>query len=121
MLKLFASIFGIALFSLPSCNDKGIICTEEFAMVGITVSGQALDRCFTIRLSTSDTLSTNSFHFENWYTIATDELREDLRNRKENFRFYGLINDSVVVMEDYVIGADDCHIYKVSGRDSVAL
>lgn len=119
MLKLFASIFGIALFSLPSCNDNGIICTEEFAMVGVTINGTQPDRTFTLRVKTGDTLNNTGFQTDQWYPVATDELRDALRNKQENFTFIGMKNDTVIYSANYVIGADDCHIYKISGPDSL--
>lgn len=91
----------------------------EFAMVGVYINGAAPDRTFTIRDKTGDTLHNSGFQTDNWYPVATDELRDELRNKQENFTFYGMKDNSIIYTAKYVIGADDCHIYKVSGSDTL--
>jgi len=45
----------------------------------------------------------------------------ELKNNKANFTFVGLINNQVVISESFVIKADECHVVKVSGVDSLNL
>lgn len=88
-------------------------------MVGVHINGIQPEHTFTLRIETGDTLNNAGFQTDNWYPVATDELRDELRGKQEGFMFIGLRADTVLVSASYVIGADECHIYKVSGPDSL--
>lgn len=105
-----------------SCINDHINCTEEFRMIGIIITGDSLSDFYTIRVLNSETIPFNpgiGFPYDNWYPVLDDGFQNVIANSQEAFRFIGVISDSIVVDEDFIISADDCHISKVSGKDSV--
>ncbi len=121
---LFLSILFSMFFYSCKEEDKPIMCTEEFRTVGINVNGDSLTNYYTIRPFNNDTiLPTNSFQgvYENYYVVLDDSYRANIANKQETFIFIGFINDSIVVNEEFIIKADDCHIEKVSGKETVNL
>lgn len=118
-LKLTTALCVLAVFN--SCKDE-VYCTEEFRTISITVNGPALDDFYTLRESTGDTLIIN--HDSIWgnaYPVLDDNFQKTLEDKTETFRFHGIINDSIVVNEPFVIKADKCHIIFVSGKQEVNL
>jgi len=95
-------------------------CTDIFKMVNLTITGQQLDSFYTIRISSNDTIR-NQKEGEDYYPVLNDRYQDALANSQDSFQFVGLINDSIVVVEPYVFGADDCHIHKISGKESIQL
>jgi hypothetical protein len=112
-------LFFPLLFSSVSCNNKenDTVCTMEFRYVTITVNGGMLDDYFTIRESTGDTIrfEKDSIIGQNVYIVLDDTYQPMIENKTENFRFKGVINDTVAVNELFRISADKCHIEYVSG------
>lgn len=125
MRLLIPAFIAWTLIGLTSCNDKNneIFCTEEFRVITITINGVVLDDNFTLRNSTGDTLrfEEDIFGEGTTFTVLNDLFKDSLRNRQENFTFIGIIGDSVVVEEPFVIRADECHIELVSGLTEITL
>ena len=117
-------ILGVLLFS-KSCfddNNGGVICTEIFAAVTVEVIGSSLDDYYTVRPSNNDTIRINEDMFgENVYTVLDDNYLPELKNDQDKFTFTGIIAGQVVVSEEFVISADECHVFKISGKDVVNL
>ena len=117
-------IIGVLLFS-KSCfdnNNDGVICTEIFAAVTVEVTGSSLDDYYTVRTSNNDTIRINEdLYGENVYTVPDDNYLPQLRNNEDEFVFVGLINNQVVVSEKFLIKADECHVLKVRGADTINL
>lgn len=114
----------IATLFLTACKkDDSVFCTMDFRTVSIEVQGgDPLSRFFTIRMQTGDTITHEDLGvFENFYPVLTDNFQKVLENRSESFRFLGFVNDSLVVNELFVIGADRCHIEKISGKSKIEL
>lgn len=123
---------NILIFILPffcifyACNqvvpEEEIICNTMFTFLTIEVQGAKLDTFYTVRQSNKDTIPDNFMGGqEGHYTLISDRYLEQLRNNQDTFHFVGIVNDSVVVREPYVVGADACHIYFVSGKKVVTL
>jgi hypothetical protein len=83
------------------------------------VVGGTLDDFYTIRNSTADTLIFEGAPFQNSYTVLDDNYQQILENKQENFKFIGIKSGIKVIEENFVISADQCHISKVSGKNSV--
>lgn len=119
--------FVIFAYILSACNsafnpDEEIICNTMFVAIGVEIKGAKLDTFYTVRQSNKDTISDNFVGMmEGSYTLVSDRYLDELRNSQDTFHFIGIINDSVVVREPYIIGADACHIYKVSGKETINL
>lgn len=110
---------------LSGCQDEqsqqGVICTEEFRSTTLYVPGAPLTESFTVRLSNSDTIRIkgNADFRQGYYVVLDDNYQAKLENQQDNFRFIGKRGNELVVQEDYVFKADQCHITKVSGKNSL--
>ncbi|MET7257834.1 hypothetical protein [Dyadobacter fermentans] len=116
-------LISFLAISLCGCNDdqpqRGVNCTEEFRSTTLYVPGASLTESFTIRLSNSDTIrikGNGDFH-QGYYVVLDDNYQPKLENQQDNFRFIGKRGNEVVVKENYVFKADQCHITKVSGKN----
>lgn len=108
------SLGSMAIVSCLRTDETA--CTMEFRTIGINVQNGALQRFYTLRLEKGDTI----FHLYDsilpgYYTVLDDGAMGWLKGKEENFKFEGWRNDSLVVEANFRIGADKCHIYKVSG------
>jgi uncharacterized membrane protein YvbJ len=66
----------------------------------------------------------NFFGEEDIKKKILDILRKnekEIKNKEEIFIFKGYITDSLVVNEQYIIKADECHINYVSGKKEINL
>lgn len=116
-------LLSFLAISVSGCKDEqpqqGVICTEEFRSTTLYVPGAPLTESFTIRLSNSDTIRIkgNADFRQGYYVVLDDNYQAKLENQQDNFRFIGKRGNEVVVREDYVFKADQCHITKVSGKN----
>lgn len=111
----------------PPIDCDGVICTLIFNMISVEVKDTnntpvVLDDFYTVRVSTNDTIRMSSTPIDTGhYVILDDSYQQKLQNQSDDFRFYGVINSSIVVNELYTLSADCCHINKVSGSSIVTL
>ncbi len=128
--QVFVSLIGILAACDQPANPESsslepeqeeVICTMQFVTLHVTVKGGPLSEYYTLREGSDDTLTFTQEVYPDaaMYPVLDDSFKEALKNTEENFRFIGMIDDSVVVNEPYIISADACHIMKVSGRDEV--
>ena len=113
----------LALGCSKSDDPDEIICSDEFRMIGLTVTGGSLDDFYTVRESTKDTIrftDNGIYPISRWYPVLDDSYQEILKDTEEHFYFCGFADADQVVHEPFIIGADACHIFKVSGKESVA-
>lgn len=121
-------LFIVAVFlvaGLCACQtdisvNKGV-CTTEFRSVGLMVSGDSLTDFYTFRIATLDTIrsSTGVESRTHWYLVLDDSYQHMIADKQETFRFIGKKGQTVIVREDYLIAADQCHIRKISGKSGV--
>ncbi len=113
----------IALVASCSSNDDEVFCTMEFRIISLEVIGAELTSYFTIREATQDTLFlSEDLMFFNAYPVLSDgEFDLFETNEVEAFRFQGFVEDSLVIDEPYLIGADECHVFKEEGKSSIDL
>ena len=130
-LKPITTLFILCLL-LQSCvgNDKDckdVACTAIFKMITVTVIDSTqqkiqLDRYYTIKTSNNDTLDYTATTIEKGvFVVVDDNQSKSLQNTQDDFRFIGILNNTIVVDEPYVIGADCCHIDLISGSTEVTL
>ena len=101
-----------------SADDSITGCTEIFVTNYVTISGALLDRFYTLRTATQDTLTLDDFDkTDNRYPILNDLVQASLIAQEENFRFMGYRGDETIAI-DYAFTSDGCHIVKVSGPDT---
>jgi len=96
-------------------------CTEIYAMIGVQIEGDTLTDFYTIRTHTGDTLRYPKQLQNNYYSIVEDDYFKTLKNRTENFVFHGWVNGVEKINETYIIGADECHVFKQNGKDTIKL
>ena len=120
----FYILIVVSILILISCTkDEEIICTMEYRYISIDVKGGILDDFYTIRKYTGDTIRNEKDNIigNNSYIILSDNYQNKIKNKEEIFIFKGYITDSLVVNEQYVIKADECHINYVSGKKEINL
>ena len=125
MKQKYSLIIVCIILGLASCiqksKDDGIICTSMYAMIGVQVEGAQLTDFYTIRTANGDTLRYAQQGIANWYSIVEDNYQSKLKNKTETFVFHGWVNGVEKIKETYVIGADACHVFKQSGKDTLQL
>jgi len=117
---LIPILFILGIFGLNACNDD-VICTDIFAMAGVTVHGDQPEHTYTVRRSTGDTLFRDQKLNDSLYLILDDTYLPKLKNSSDIFVFHGIVNDSIVAQEEYLISADECHIRVVTGPHDIVL
>lgn len=120
----FFILIVVSILILISCTkDEEVICTMEYRYISIDVKGGILDDFYTIRKYTGDTIRYEKDNIigNNSYIILSDNYQNKIKNKEEIFIFKGYITDSLVVNEQYVIKADECHINYVSGKKEINL
>jgi hypothetical protein len=72
-------------------------------------------------LGKKETIHPANTGMDDSYTVLDDSYLKQLMDNADSFRFTGTKNGKEVVNEVFVIGADCCHINKVSGNESVTV
>jgi hypothetical protein len=127
---LLGSLLSLLLMNFSSCDKEP--CEEDryctMVLVAVTLKVQSatgepvrLDEAYTIRQSTGEIINhTQNMSASGVYVVLDDAYRASLyRSRQDDFKFVGKIGGRTVVEENYTIGADECHIVKRAGKDSV--
>ena len=127
-------ILAIFLISLAvSCNDddcSSIACTTEYRLISVSLvdsEGNAviLDSYTVVRSDTREALSFDTdvaeFNQEGQYSIAEDQHFDQIAREGTSFIFEGIINNEVVISENFLIGNDCCHVVKLEGPDSLTV
>ena len=120
----FFILMVVSILILISCTkDEEVICTMEYRYISIDVKGGILDDFYTIRKYTGDTIRNEKDNIigSNSYIILSDNYQNKIKNKEEIFIFKGYITDSLVVNEQFIIKADECHIDYVSGKKEINL
>ncbi|MFK7953108.1 MAG: hypothetical protein AB8B73_09695 [Ekhidna sp.] len=128
-------IIGVLLFSvlLISCNNdencSNSVCTEEFRTITVSISDSegnpvALDTFDVIIVSTSENITQRldqNFDLDsNDYPIMNDSFTSEIDKKEITVRFTGKLNEQTVT-EDYIVSADCCHTFLVSGKTSLSI
>lgn len=120
----FFILIVVSILIIISCTkDEEVICTMEYRYISIDVKGGILDDFYTIRKYTGDTIRNEKDNIigNNSYIILSDNYQNKIKNKEEIFIFKGYITDSLVVNEQFIIKADECHIDYVSGKKEINL
>lgn len=107
------------------CPDD-LACTEEYRSIVVTILSEdglpiALDRFTVTEGDLELSLETNIGTDRGWHTIFSDAFQKTYQNREVTLKLKGYLGDKMVVNQDYVVGADCCHIYNVSGPAEIRL
>ena len=114
-------LFTAAIFLLlPACEINSL-CTEEFRMIMLEVDGGDLDITVTRVKHDKRIAYTDSAAQGPHYLVLDDNYRYLFEGMTKAFVFYGYKNGSLVVEEEFIIAADECHISRVSGPEKISL
>ncbi|MCI4667504.1 MAG: hypothetical protein MRZ79_05030 [Bacteroidia bacterium] len=119
------SVIAVLIFFLLTLSSCDLVnppeCTLDFRSVVVEVNGAQLSKTYTIA-GQADTLHKNENPVSgNFYTIIDDNNQSELENSEMDVVFHGYMGDSLAVSETYEVGADECHIFKVSGKNIIEL
>ena len=126
-------LFLILLINFLACNrmpeiqpcPTDIACTEEFRTIGVTITQDNqplnLDRYTVTTEGEALELDNNLGMGSGWHTLFTDAFQKTYQNREITLSLKGYLGTEMVVNQDYVVGADCCHIYLVSGPEEISL
>lgn len=107
-----------------SCDDSSseneIICIEQFEHIVLKVqyedgSPVALDSFKVFWEEQEVTIKYNDYEYQmarkvGLYAVVNDGMRNELKGLQENFRFAGYIEDELVISENVLVGANECHV-----------
>ena len=131
-------ILSIFLLLLLACTDNDsdcydVSCTLDFRTIMLSIHDTdatpvALDS-FEITAIASGidiTRVVPDYEFEEMqlegvYPLFGDEFTAIYENTEIDINFKGIINNEVVVSENYRVGADCCHIYFVEGNRDIII
>ena len=128
----------IFLLLLLGCNDDksdcpDTICTQNFVTITVFINDTnanpiSLDRfeVLIIESGVDITRIVSETAFEimqqtGAYPVFGDEYQPSFANTEVQINFKGIINDQVIVNEDYTVGADCCHVYRISGNTNIVV
>jgi len=122
-------LLGSPILMSESCEKRkcppDVTCTEEFAMVTVRVEDAngvpiSLDDAYTLRKGSAETLRFESGGV-GMYTVLDDSYRQRLQNNIDDFFFIAIKNGKKIAEERFVVGADCCHVQKVSGTEKIVV
>ena len=131
-MKPFISFLLILTFFACSCTQNvapcplDIACTEEFRSIGVTILDSAgtpvtLDRYSVFESGNELAIDFNLGLGEGWHTIFSDTYQMTYQNQEVTITLEGYLGGEMVVNQDYVVGADCCHVFLVSGPEEIRL
>lgn len=109
---------------LGSCSEKGLICTDEYRMIIVSVENSAgapvvLDEVYTLRNSTGEKITYTQNPAGGYYLVLDDSYHHSLKNDDGLFTFVGKSGGKLVFEEIYNIAGDACHIHKRAGKEKI--
>ncbi|MFY0592522.1 hypothetical protein [Roseivirga sp.] len=134
MKKRYFLFLTIALlFSACDQSDDSLIsnflgcsstmgCTEIFISLSYTPIDDnnqpiVLDNFYTQNLDNGNTYSIqdHNLDLQNSYIVIDDDQLAEINKTGTNIRFFGIVDDQIVLQQDFVVGHDCCHVIPVSG------
>jgi len=118
--------------SKDDCGEN-TVCTQNYVTIGVTIEDTSsvkivLDSYKVIDITTKEdlTIPYSKEEFENYretgyYPIFSDAYRVQYQNSKTTISFIGYISDNEVVTEEFIVGADCCHVSLFSGSTKIVL
>jgi len=110
----------IAVLSITSCDEQDVLCTMEFRMLSVKVSGDSTVRMYTVDVRNKDTIEGYEIFDSNWCFADDGEWFNRLkRDEKRTINIVALSKSGKTVKAECVITRDACHIDKVAGPQSI--
>lgn len=120
----------LVMIATVSCDRtscaRNVACTEEFRSIGVNIRAidgapVALDMYTVVDGEDELALDANVDMERGWHVIFTDAFQSQYENREVTLTLTGYIDGTVVVNQDFVVGADCCHVFLVSGPEEIFL
>lgn len=141
MMKKLLSVLVLTFAFIAGCNNDNetiqncvnVACTEEFRTIFITLKDGnnapiALDsfKIIAIKSNLDLTREINSSVFalmqqKGIYPLFGDEYAKTYQNKELEIEFRGFKDDLQTVTERFVVAADCCHVFLVSGSTELIL
>ena len=134
-------MISVLTLSSHSCSDDnydkdcdGIACTNEFRSIGVSIKDSAgepvlLDSYKAIlekenrdiapeltSFAGDDTLEAGGN-----YLIFNDQYVQAYENNSTKLKFIGIKDSKEIIVSEFVVGADCCHVSLISGDTSIVL
>ena len=127
ILILLSAIIFISCDCNGDSDCNNVACTEEFVMITVNiVDGNQnpiiLDDFKVVDIDNNIDLTDDlkdyyqSYLNDGTYPIFDDRFQQDYQNQEIELQFIGYIEDQEVINEYYLVGADCCHVYPISGN-----
>ncbi len=126
----------ISIFISCDCSSNSdcvdVACTEEFVMITVNIvdndqNSIILDYYMVKDVDNNIDLTNElkdyyqSYLDEGIYPIFDDDFQQDYQNQEIELQFIGYIDSQEVINEFYLVGADCCHVYPISGNYDIAI
>lgn len=110
-----------------------VACTEIYVTLTVSVKNDsgdnvALDSFEVVDTKTGENLTVNYndseyqyYKEQGLYPIFSDKYQKQYQNSETTISFKGYISNKVVVDQDFVVGADCCHVNLISGPTEIFL
>lgn len=136
MIRLIPLLISALLLSKCSGNDndksqdkscEGIMCTQEFRTLTVTVKDSAGEAVMLDSYTVTDLKADEQLSFEQSasdpgsYVLYSDKYANDHQNTERSLVFEGMKDGAVVVSETYEVAADCCHIQLLEGDLSLTI
>jgi hypothetical protein len=125
---IFFALLGFDCERENKSDCFNVFCSKEFKILNILIkhssdtSAVILTTYKVLRvLDNKDITHINDEYFEKmgYYPLADDNDKEMLRNRNVEIEFQGYVENTLKVKERFVVTADCCHVYRVTGKSEV--
>jgi hypothetical protein len=126
MKTITIALLLLIVIIFAGCKDDtgntDVICTEEFVVIGVKITGAAPDDFFTVRTANMDTIRFDGdFPVGNWYPVLDDSFQPQLQDQREEFYFVAVAANEVIINQRYEIGADKCHVIRYTGPSEITV
>ena len=121
---LLTVVFGCS----DNDNQSLTLCTTEYKVLELEITDNsdrpvALEDFEVVDLSNETDISSEFLDFteeDGFYPVASDGLNFNGASTVD-LLFIGVLNNEIVVTERFEVGHDECHIFKISGKDKVVV
>ncbi|MBA2745391.1 MAG: hypothetical protein H0U44_04120 [Flavisolibacter sp.] len=122
---LLTILFMAFLSSCTKC-DPDFVCTQEFRSIIVNLQNAeghpvVLDEAYTQRAGSTQNIVFSQPMNDGSYVVLDDSYHSSLVNSEADFHFIGKKNNQVVVNQIFRIAADQCHINKKTGPETIVV
>ncbi len=129
-MKLLSILFLLCTALSIGCKEESnepVVCTQVFVMYTVTVLDAIGSPVDSVKIKVTG--SSGYIYelddeiilgFPGTYVIMSDKYQQKLSGRIEDVSVIGT-KGTLTFKENYIFSADECHIFKISGKDTVTI